>query len=205
MDQENQTVETNEQDVVETQVKEQEQPRTFTQEEVDEIVSLRLERQKQSLRKDLRAELQSEFKQEQSEARKLNRMNEEQRREYEYKKKDEELQALRAQVNRNEMEHTATNILNLKGIAVNTDILDFVVADTAEQTQANIDKFVDLVDTTARANRRKEFTDPVPKDGNKAGKEIGVDEFNKMSYQQRVELKEQQPELYTNLIQKIIQ
>ena len=143
--------------------------KTFTQEEVDTLLSERLGRQEHKLRQTMRGEIEAEIRQkieaEENEAKKLKRMNDEQRREYEYKKKDEELAKLRAKVNRNEMERTATDILAQKGITANSDILAFVVADTAEKTTANIDKFVDLVEVQARSNRKQDFTSPTPKNG----------------------------------------
>lgn len=182
--------------------------KTFTQEEVDTLLSERLGRQEHKLRQTMRGEIEAEIRQkieaEENEAKKLKRMNDEQRREYEYKKKDEELAELRAKVNRNEMERTATDILAQKGITANSDILAFVVADTAEKTTANIDKFVDLVEVQARTNRKQDFTSPTPKNGGSGEGQVDQKTFAKMSYTERLHLKDSQPEVYTDLIKKIM-
>lgn len=182
--------------------------KTFTQEEVDTLLSERLGRQEHKLRQTMRGEIEAEIRQkieaEENEAKKLKRMNDEQRREYEYKKKDEELAELRAKVNRNEMERTATDILAQKGITANSDILAFVVADTAEKTTANIDKFVDLVEVQARSNRKQDFTSPTPKNGGSGEGQVDQKTFAKMSYTERLHLKDSQPEVYTDLIKKIM-
>lgn len=182
--------------------------KTFTQEEVDTLLSERLGRQEHKLRQTMRGEIEAEIRQkieaEENEAKKLKRMNDEQRREYEYKKKDEELAELRAKVNRNEMERTATDILAQKGITANSDILAFVVADTAEKTTANIDKFVDLVEVQARSNRKQDFTSPTPKNGGSGEGQVDQKTFAKMSYTERLHLKDSQPEVYADLIKKIM-
>lgn len=182
--------------------------KTFTQEEVDTLLSERLGRQEHKLRQTMRGEIEAEIRQkieaEENEAKKLKRMNDEQRREYEYKKKDEELAELRAKVNRNEMERTATDILAQKGITANSDILAFVVADTAEKTTANIDKFVDLVEVQARTNRKQDFTSPTPKNGGSGEGKVDQKTFAKMTYTERLNLKDSQPEVYADLIKKIM-
>lgn len=199
----------NENEVVETQENSTEQEtKTFTQEEVDSIVNNRLSRQESKLRQEMRGELESEIRkeiqQEQDEANKLKRMNEEQRRKYEYEKKDKELAELRAKVVRNEMERTATDILSEKGISANSDVLSFVVADTAEQTKANIEKFVKLVDEKSRENRKNDFANSTPKNGGSGENALDKDSFSKMSYSERLHLKDTQPEVYENLIKQMI-
>ncbi len=47
-----------------------------------------------------------------------------------------------------------------KGISVDQDVLDLVVADTAEKTSERIDKFAELVESKAREIRRQDMLDP---------------------------------------------
>lgn len=51
-------------------------------------------------------------------------------------------------------------ILKEKGISVDQDVLDLVVADTAEKTSERIDKFAELVESKAREIRRQDMLDP---------------------------------------------
>lgn len=180
--------------------------KTFSQAEVDEMVKSRLAREKDKMRSSLRAEIEEDvrnkIKNEQSEANKLKKMNEDQRRKYDMDKKDQEIAELKAKLNRSDMEHVATDLLSKKGISADSEILNFVVAEDAETTQANIDRFVDLINKKAQANRREDFDVPEPKNGFHGEKAADVKEFNKMGYHERLELKQRQPTLYQQLLNK---
>ncbi|OYR95110.1 DUF4355 domain-containing protein [Lactobacillus taiwanensis] len=180
--------------------------KTFSQAEVDEMVKSRLAREKDKMRSSLRAEIEEDvrnkIKNEQSEANKLKKMNEDQRRKYDMDKKDQEIAELKAKLNRSDMEHVATDLLSKKGISADSKILNFVVAEDAETTQANIDRFVDLINKKAQANRREDFDVPEPKNGFHGEKAADVKEFNKMGYHERLELKQKQPTLYQQLLNK---
>lgn len=180
--------------------------KTFSQAEVDEMVKSRLAREKDKMKSSLRAEIEEDvrnkIKNEQSEADKLKKMNEDQRRKYDMDKKDQEIAELKAKLNRSDMEHVATDLLSKKGISADSEILNFVVAEDAETTQANIDRFVDLINKKAQANRREDFDVPEPKNGFHGEKAADVKEFNKMGYHERLELKQKQPTLYQQLLNK---
>lgn len=180
--------------------------KTFSQAEVDEMVKSRLAREKDKMKSSLRAEIEEDvrnkIKNEQSEANKLKKMNEDQRRKYDMDKKDQEIAELKAKLNRSDMEHVATDLLSKKGISADSEILNFVVAEDAETTQVNIDRFVDLINKKAQANRREDFDVPEPKNGFHGEKAADVKEFNKMGYHERLELKQKQPTLYQQLLNK---
>ena len=193
MDQEEQNV----QETSQEQTSEQ-QEKMFTQSEVAHIVKDRVKRSKDKLRSELFEEAKSKVKAEQDEAKKLEEMNATQRRKYEDQKRDEELEQLRAKVQRQEMEQTAMGILKEKGISV-----DQVVADTAEKTSERIDKFAELVESKAREIRRQDFSTGAPKQSGSGQKIATLDEFKRMSYTERLELKKEQPELYQDLVKKL--
>lgn len=178
--------------------------KTFTQAEVEAMVQERVARERKkidsSLRADIEQDVRNQIENEQSEAKKLKKMNEDQRQKYNLDKKDQEIADLKAKLNRSEMEHVATDLLSKKGIAADTDTLNFVVAEDAETTQANIDCFADLINKKAQANRREDFNVPEPKSGNGGRKAVDVNEFNKMGYHERLELKQKQPTLYQQLL-----
>lgn len=178
--------------------------KTFSQAEVDEMVQERVARERKkinsSLRADIEQDVRSQIENEQSEAKKLKKMNEDQRQKYNLDKKDQEIAELKAKLNRSEMEHVATDLLSKKGIAADSETLNFVVAEDAETTQANIDRFADLINKKAQANRREDFNVPEPKSGNNGRKAVNIKEFNKMGYHERLELKQKQPTLYQQLL-----
>lgn len=197
MDQEEQNV----QETSQEQTSEQ-QEKMFTQSEVAHIVKDRVKRSKDKLRSELFEEAKSKVKAEQDEAKKLEEMNATQRRKYEDQKRDEELEQLRAKVQRQEMEQTAMGILKEKGISVDEDVLDLVVADSAEKTAERIDKFAELVEVKAREIRRQDFSNSAPKQSGSGEKVVTLDDFKKMAYPERLELKKNQPDLYQELVQK---
>ena len=134
--------------------------KTFTQDEVDRIVSDRLKRGEDKLRAKLLEEAKQQVREEQDEAKKLEEMNANQRKKYEDEKRDNELKELRATIQRQNMEKTAMGILKEKGISVDEDVLDLVVADSAEKTAERIDKFAELVEVKAREIRRQDLSNP---------------------------------------------
>ena len=183
--------------------------KTFSQAEVDEIVESRLAREKDKMKSSLRAEIEEDvrnkIKNEQSEANKLKKMNEDQRRKYDMDKKDQEIAELKAKLNRSDMEHVATDLLSKKGISADSEILNFVVAEDAETTQANIDRFVDLINKKAQANRREDFDVPEPKSGNNnATSPITKEEFQGMDYHEKLKLKEKQPSVYKQMVASLL-
>lgn len=177
--------------------------KTFTQDEVDRIVSDRLKRGEDKLRAKLLEEAKQQVREEQDEAKKLEEMNANQRKKYEDEKRDNELKELRATIQRQNMEKTAMGILKEKGISVDQDVLDLVVADTAEKTSERIDKFAELVESKAREIRRQDFSTGAPKQSGSGQKIATLDEFKRMSYTERLELKKEQPELYQDLVKKL--
>lgn len=156
------TLDQEEQNVQETSQEQtsEQQEKMFTQSEVARIVKDRVKRSEDKMRSQLFEEAKSKVKAEQDEAKKLEEMNATQRRKYEDQKRDEELEQLRAKVQRQEMEQTAMGILKEKGISVDQDVLDLVVADTAEKTSERIDKFAELVESKSREIRRQDMLDP---------------------------------------------
>lgn len=198
MDQEEQNVQETSQEHASEQ-----QEKTFTQDEVDRIVADRVKRSEEKLRSKLFEEAKSKVKAEQDEAKKLEEMNASQRRKYEDQKRDEELEQLRAKVQRQEMEQTAMGILKEKGVSVDQDVLDLVVADTAEVTADRIEKLATLIDTRAREIRRQDFSTSAPKQSGSGQKVATLDEFKRMTYTERLEMKKEQPELYQDLVKKL--
>ncbi|WP_076149750.1 DUF4355 domain-containing protein [Ligilactobacillus murinus] len=176
--------------------------KTFTQDEVDRIVSDRLKRGEDKLRAKLLEEAKQQVREEQDEAKKLEEMNANQRKKYEDEKRDNELKELRATIQRQNMEKTAMGILKEKGISVDEDVLDLVVADSAEKTAERIDKFAELVEVKAREIRRQDFSNSAPKQSGSGEKVVTLDDFKKMAYPERLELKKNQPDLYQELVQK---
>lgn len=167
-------------------------PKTFTQSEVDELIKKRLAKQEKSFDKRMQEKL--------DEAEKLRQMNETQKAEYEQEKQRAYIAELEAKINRSGLEREASKMLSEGGIAVDDKILGLVVKDTAESTQEAVEGFVALVNELADKKVGEKLKGKTPKkmEDTSAG-EITKEQFNKMGYQSRNELLQNNPELYHKL------
>lgn len=101
--------------------------KTFTQAEVDEIISKRLQREKEKQEKD------------QKEAARLAALTEAERQQELLKMKDDEIAEKTEQIRLMELKEDTTKLLNDEGI--NLNFMSFLMAKTAEDTKSNIDTF----------------------------------------------------------------
>lgn len=166
--------------------------KTFTQSQLDEIIQKEKAKAKRSAEKEYQAKM--------DEAEKLRKMNEVQKAEYEAQKQADRIAELEAQLNRNGLEREASKMLSEGGIVADDKILGLVVKDTAESTQEAVEGFVALVNELADKKVGEKLKGKTPKkmEDTTAG-EITKEQFNKMGYQSRNELLQNNPELYHKL------
>lgn len=175
-----------------TQEEEQATEKTFTQSQLDEIIRKEKAKVKRSAEKEYQAKM--------DEAEKLRQMNESQKAEYEQEKQRAYIAELEAKINRSGLEREASKMLSEGGIAVDDKILALVVKDTAESTQEAVESFVALVNDLADKKVGEKLKGKTPKkmeDVSDGG--ITKEQFNKMGYQSRNELLQNNPELYHKL------
>lgn len=186
------TVEEPKEEQVDTQQEVESAEKTFTQSEVDDLIKKRLAKQEKSFDKRMQEKL--------DEAEKLRQMNETQKAEYEQKKQRAYIAELEAKINRSGLEREASKMLSEGGIAVDDIILGLVVKDTAESTQEAVESFVALVNDLADKKVGEKLKGKTPKkmEDTSAG-EITKEQFNRMGYQSRNELLQNNPELYHKL------
>lgn len=175
-----------------TQEEEKATEKTFTQSQLDEIIQKEKAKAKRSAEKEYQAKM--------DEAEKLRQMNEAQKAEYEQEKQRAYIAELEAKINRSGLEREATKMLSEGGIAVDDKILGLVVKDTAESTQEVVESFVALVNDLADKKVGEKLKGKTPKkmEDTSAG-EITKEQFNRMGYQSRNELLQNNPELYHKL------
>ena len=125
--------------------------KTFTQEEVDQILKDRVAREKKKA--DEKAK----------EAEKLAKMNKDQKAEYEREQMQKELDAYKAKEARNEMKQTAKDMLKEKDIGADDDLLEIVTADTADQTSENVKAFTDVLNKMVKEQVQAKLTQGTPK------------------------------------------
>ena len=166
--------------------------KTFTQSQLDEIIQKEKAKAKRSAEKEYQAKM--------DEAEKLRKMNEVQKAEYEQEKQRAYIAELEAKINRSGLEREASKMLSEGGIVVDDKILSIVVKDTAESTQEAVESFVALVNELADKKVGEKLKGKTPKkmEDTSAG-EITKEQFNKMGYQSRNELLQNNPELYHKL------
>ena len=166
--------------------------KTFTQSQLDEIIQKEKAKAKRSAEKEYQAKM--------DEAEKLRKMNEVQKAEYEQEKQRAYIAELEAKINRSGLERESSKMLSEGGIAVDDKILGLVVKDTAESTQEAVESFVALVNELADKKVSEKLKGKTPKkmEDTSAG-EITKEQFNKMGYQSRNELLQNNPELYHKL------
>ena len=174
------------------QEEEQTTEKTFTQSQLDEIIQKEKAKAKRSAEKEYQAKM--------DEAEKLRKMNEVQKAEYEQEKQRAYIAELEAKINRSGLEREASKMLSEGGIVADEKILGIVVKDTAERTQEAVESFVALVNDLADKKVGEKLKGKTPKkmEDTSAG-EITKEQFNKMGYQSRNELLQNNPELYRKL------
>lgn len=186
------TVEEPKEEQVDTQQEVESTEKTFTQSQLDEIIQKEKAKAKRSAEKEYQAKM--------DEAEKLRQMNEAQKAEYEQEKQRAYIAELEAKINRIGLEREASKMLSEGGIAVDDKILGLVVKDTAESTQEAVESFVALVNELADKKVSEKLKGKTPKkmEDTSAG-EITKEQFNRMGYQSRNELLQNNPELYHKL------
>lgn len=186
------TVEEPKEEQVGTQQEVESTEKTFTQSQLDEIIQKEKAKAKRSAEKEYQAKM--------DEAEKLRQMNETQKAEYKQEKQRAYIAELEAKINRSGLEREASKMLSEGGIAVDDKILGLVVKDTVESTQEAVESFVALVNDLADKKVGEKLKGKTPKkmEDTSAG-EITKEQFNRMGYQSRNELLQNNPELYHKL------
>ena len=174
-------------DTQETTEQQQEEVKTYTQDELEEIVKARVAREKKAAEKAV------------EEASKLAKMNEEEKREFEYQKLQEELAELKRKDAYYGLSREASKMLAEHDIQANDDLLKFVVDDSAEETQSKVNAFVELFNAKVEEGVKKALSGRAPRANVNANQVVTKEDFNKMGYSERVALKQKDENLYNKL------
>lgn len=167
----------------------EQQAKTFTQEEVNKIVSQRLERQKEQL------------KAKEDETKKLSRMNAEQKANYELEKANKRAEEAAAKLARYEMRDSAKQMLADGGFNnADNSLLDLVVTDTAESTQENVNVLLSAIEAIREDERNKLLAGKTPTLGGKEIKPVSAQELVKMSTAERVKFQRENPAEYARIL-----
>ena len=174
------------------QTQEQE-TKTYTQEEVDKLLQQETDRRVTSaLQKQ-----QRKFDAEKAEAEKLRDMDEAQKKEYEFNKRVAELEKREKEFALMENKVSATKVLGDRGLPI--QFVDYIVADDAETMMININNFEKAWKAALADAVNARLAQPAPKGSTVTQTGLTKEQFQKMSISQQAELYKTNPELYKTL------
>ena len=164
--------------------------KTYTKEEVEALLQQETDRRVTAALKKQEAKNQKKLE----EAKKLAQMDETQRFQYELEQREAAIAEKERELALAENKAEASKILATKGIS--PELVDFVVAETADEMNANITLLEKEFKKSVRAEVEKRLAGSAPKKGLGQNKTITKEDFMKMSYSELLELKEADPETY---------
>lgn len=177
---------------VETEETEQNKEKTYTKDEVSEIVQTRLNRALKEQEEKIQAA--------KDEATKLAKMNAEQKRSYELEQATKRANEAEAKLAAIEMQNTARKMLAESGLTLSDGQLALVVTDDAETTKAKVDDLLAFARNVREQTLDEMMTGKTPKDKGSA-KSITVNKsFEEMSMQEIAQLKKDNPEQFKSLM-----
>lgn len=182
------------------QVEEKEEPKMLSQDEVNRLIAQSKSKAKEEAKKELEAEYQEQLQSEVEEAKRLAKMNEDEQQEHQLKKLQEELETLKKKEAQYGLAKEASKMLTENKIMADEKTLRFVVKDTAEETQAAVKEFVELINEKVEQGVKEALAGKAPKVATQRMQSTNKEEFEKMTYLERLELKKEKPDLYDKLI-----
>ena len=167
--------------------------KTYTESEVQALLQREGDRRVTNALK----KQQKEFETKQAEAEKLRAMDENQRKEYEYSQKLQELEKREREftVAQNKLE--ATKVLANRELPI--EFVDYIVAEDADTMMENINVFERAFKAAVADAVAKKIASPAPKGGSVKQTGMTKEEFRKLSVAQQSELFRTNPELYRQM------
>lgn len=167
--------------------------KTYTESEVQALLQREGDRRVTNALK----KQQKEFETKQAEAEKLRAMDENQRKEYEYAQKLQELEQREREftVAQNKLE--ATKVLANRELPI--EFVDYIVAEDADTMMENINVFERAFKAAVADAVAKKIASPAPKGGSVKQTGMTKEEFKKLSVAQQSELFRTNPELYRQM------
>ena len=175
---------------VETGAEENQEVKTYTQEEVDKLLQQETDRRVTSALK----KQQQKFENERAEAEKLRDMDEAQKKEYEFQKRVAELEAKEKEFALTQNKLSASKVLADRGLPV--QFVDYIVAEDAETMMTNINDFEKAWKAALADAVNARLATPAPKGSSVSQTGMTKEQFAKLTVSQQAELYKTNPELY---------
>jgi len=167
--------------------------KTYTQEEVDALLQAETDRRVSSALKKAEKKNAEKLR----EAQKLAQMNENEKFQYQLEQREQAIAEKERELALAENKAEATKILAEKGLS--PQLVDFVVAESAEDMNANISLLEKAFKMSVKAEVEKRLASNSPKKSLPMDKTITKEEFMKMSVEELTALKRENPEVYNAL------
>lgn len=182
------TVETEEQTEVQGKQTEQTESKekTYTKDQVNAMIAERVARE------------QKLAEEKQEEAKRLTKMNADQKQQYELEKANKRAEDAQAQLARYEMQGQARSMFAEAKISAPDDVLNLVVTDKAETTQANVNALTEFAKTIRQSAVDEIMKGKTPKDFTQT--QVTTADYNKMSYQEIAKLQKENPEQFKQML-----
>ena len=168
--------------------------RTYTQSELDALLQAETDRRVTAALKKAEKKNAEKLK----EAEKLSQMNEQQKFQYQLEQREAAIAEREKELALAENKAEASKILAEKGLSL--QLVDFVVAESAEDMNANIQLLDKAFKESVKAEVNKRLAGNAPKKGLPLEKTITKEDFLKMSYAELTELKQNSPEIFESFI-----
>lgn len=163
--------------------------KTYTQEEVDSLLQAESDRRVTSALKKAEAKYQEKMK----ESEKLARMNEQEKYNYQLEQREAELADREKALNLAENKAEAIKVLADRGLSVN--LVNFVVAENADDMKANIDALDKAFKASVKAEVEKRLSSSAPKQNFVDTDTMTREKFNKLSIMAQQKLLDENPDL----------
>ena len=167
--------------------------KTYTESEVQALLQRESDRRVTSALKKQKEELEHK----QAEAEKLRAMDEDQRKEYQYAQKLQELEQREKDFNIAQNKLEATKVLANRELPI--EFVDYIVAEDADTMMENINVFERTFKAAVADAVTKKIAQPAPKSGSVKQTGLTKEEFKKMSIAQHSEIFRSNPELYKQM------
>ena len=172
------------------------EPKTYTQEEVDKLLQSEADRRVSEALKKQAKKNEEKVR----EAEKLAKMSADEKYEYELEQREKAIQAKEKELALAENKNVASKILADKGLSL--ELVDFVIAEDAETMKSNIDVLARAFKKSVKAEVEKRLGSPVPKKNLGNPDSITREQFNKMSLDEQSRLYQENPEIYKALVNR---
>lgn len=172
-----------------------EEPKTYTQEEVDKLLQSEADRRVNEAMKKAERKKEAAIK----EATKLAKMDEEQRYQYELEQREKAIADKERELALAENKATASMVLSNRGISA--ELVNLVVAEDADTMNQNIQLLEKAFKESVKAEVEKRLATSTPKKNLPLDTAISRDSFRRMPLSKQAEIYRTNPELYKTLTQ----